>query len=86
VKPLNGVAGRSVSRLSRRKSYSQASMLLKTPALSPVMPLNASHSAPFFVRQDPVRFRMQLASLKNSQSPKLQGRRSSITHLCVAQQ
>jgi hypothetical protein len=51
-----------------------------------VMPLNASHSAPFFVRQDPVRFRMQLASLKNSQSPKLQGRRSSITHLCVAQQ
>ena len=71
VRPLHVVAGRSVSRLSRRKRYSQVSMLLKTPALSPVMPLNASHSPPFFVGQDPVRFRMPLASLKNSQFPKL---------------
>ncbi len=51
-------------------------MLLKTPSLSPLMPLLllSSHNRPVCVGQDPVRSSTPFASLKNSQPPKLHGK------------
>jgi hypothetical protein len=56
------------------KTHSQAPMLLKTPSLSPVVLCSLRYRMPVLVGQDPVRSRKPLASLENTQSPKLQGR------------